>query len=203
MDKARNEVWKDIKGYEGIYQVSNFGRVKSLERITFYELGGREISRFQKECIRKQRVNRWGYKSVNLNKNSSTKTFEVHRLVASHFLSGDYKKEQVNHVDSDKENNSVENLEFVSSKENIRHAFENNLMPKRTGWKLNRQKAKEIRSERIKNPRISHEELSMRYNVSVRTIIDVLNNVSWSEKSECCANIKKGGENSNEEGTTD
>lgn len=179
MGKIKKETWKDIEGYEGIYQISDFGRVKSLERIVSYEINGRRRSRLQKESIRKQKINRWGYKSVNLNKDASIKTFEIHRLVATHFLNCNYDGKQVNHIDGDKENNVINNLEFVTPRDNIKHAFENGLIPIRVGRKLNQEKADKIRREKNSNPNISHADLSMRYGVSVRTIIDVLNNVSW------------------------
>ena len=106
----RVEEWKDIKGYEGLYQVSNLGNVKSLKRNTTHER------------ILKQRKNRDGYLYVNLCKEGKTKTKKIHRLVAEHFISNDENKYSVNHKDGIKNNNNVENLEWATSLEQAHHA---------------------------------------------------------------------------------
>ena len=107
------EIWKDIKDYEGLYQVSNLGRVKSLDRIVkdttkdrTQTLKGREI---------KTTDNGNGYKLVCLTKNSIRKNKYVHRLVAETFIPNPDNLKEVNHKDLNKNNNSVCNLEWVSS----------------------------------------------------------------------------------------
>ncbi len=100
------EIWKDIDGYEGIYQVSNLGRVKSFH--------GRN------EKIMKQRFHR-GYKIINLTKNKKVKTFRVGRLVAIAFIPNPERKPEVNHIDEVKSNDRVDNLSWVTSKENSNH----------------------------------------------------------------------------------
>ena len=99
-----NEVWKDVKDYEGHYQVSNQGRVKSLKQ--------------GKERILKPRVEGSGYFFVDLYKNNESKMCKVHRLVALTFIPNPNNLPEVNHKDEDKTNNSVENLEWCSSKYN-------------------------------------------------------------------------------------
>ena len=112
------ELWKDIKGYEGLYQVSNLGRVKSLKN----------KSNHINEIILKQGKDRKkGYMNVSLSVNSKTKTFKVHKLVATHFIPNIDNKLQVNHKNGDKSDNRVINLEWVTCKENIKHAWNNNL----------------------------------------------------------------------------
>jgi hypothetical protein len=141
--KMQQEIWKDIKGYEGKYQVSSIGRVKSLQRIsTFNNSKG-----LKKEIIIKT-WNDEGYIRVKLSNNSVEKTYRVHRLVANEFLENPFNKSQVNHKNGIKTDNSVENLEWVTNSENSIHAFENNLRKSPLGSnhgnsKLNEQKVLE------------------------------------------------------------
>lgn len=104
------EIWKDIEGYEGLYQVSNLGRVKRLK--------GKYMS---KERILKPCENNTGYLQVHLCKNSKSKFYKVHRLVALAFIQNPENKQQVNHIDETKLNNVVSNLEWVTAKENNNH----------------------------------------------------------------------------------
>lgn len=131
------EEWKPIKGYEGYYEISSFGRVKSLSR-TIYTVwrNGEEGSYYQegrilalKDCSR----NRKGYqtyKQVCLSVNGKTKYSMVHRLVAEAFIPKIPGKDLVNHIDGNKHNNVVENLEWVTSSENVRHSI--NCLPNKT-----------------------------------------------------------------------
>lgn len=110
----QEEVWKDIEGYEGLYQVSTLGRVKSLAR-----------ERVSKDKILKSSGVR--YKLVCLYKSGIVKYVKVHRLVANAFISNPENKPQVNHKDGNKFNNSVSNLEWATSKENCIHAVQTGL----------------------------------------------------------------------------
>lgn len=128
------EIWKDIKGYEGFYQVSNKGNVKSLERIIRRKHNkSKEIKikeRILKPYLYKRRRSNSCTPTVALSVNGKLKTHSVHRLVAETFLSNgvNVSKLEVNHIDGNSENNCVENLEFITKKENIRHAFNNKLI---------------------------------------------------------------------------
>ena len=113
---TQKEIWKDVKNYEGLYQVSNYGRVKSLN-----------FDRIKKEKIMKSYVDKIGYYSIRLCKNGKSKLVRVHRLVAESFLQRPNKNTEVNHIDGNKLNNFVDNLEWVTHKENMIHAFKNNL----------------------------------------------------------------------------
>lgn len=106
------EIWKDIKGYEGLYQVSNLGNVKSLMFIN-------NVAKKHREKILFKSI-RSGYYTVNLCKNTIRKSKQVHRLVAEAFIPNPLNKKIVNHIDFDRKNNRVENLEWCSQKENVR-----------------------------------------------------------------------------------
>lgn len=114
------EVWKDIAEYEGLYQVSNQGRVKSLMLIC------RVVTK-PRELILKQCADRGGYMKVGLVKNGKRTTKPVHRLVAEAFIPNPDNKPEINHIDGNKKNNSVDNLEFCTRLENIRHAWSTGL----------------------------------------------------------------------------
>ena len=102
------EVWKDIEDYKGLYQVSSWGRVKNSRTDM--------VLKFGKSL---------GYLQVGLYKNGNCRKYLIHRLVAQAFIPNPHNKPQVNHIDEDKENNRVDNLEWVTSKENINHGTRN------------------------------------------------------------------------------
>lgn len=125
------EIWKDIEDYEGIYQVSNLGRVKSLAR-TVYMTDAK--IRKTRDTLLSQHVNEKGYLHVSLTKNGKTRTKRTHRLVAQAFLKNPENLKEVNHRDGNKENNEASNLEWVTRKENVEHAITSGLFnPKRNG----------------------------------------------------------------------
>lgn len=109
------EIWKDIKDYEGLYQVSNLGRVKSVKKEIKYCNGKIVI---YPEKILKGFISTSGYFAVDLYKNNTRKRFYVHRLVAEEFIENPLNKPEINHIDEDKLNNRVENLEWCTSSEN-------------------------------------------------------------------------------------
>lgn len=115
------EIWKDIPGYEGLYQVSNLGNIKSLDR---YKIIKAKI----KGRILKPGINSQGYYQVVLNKNGRTKHVRINRIVAQVFIKNEKNKKEVNHKDGNKQNNCVDNLEWVTPKENMQHAKINNLI---------------------------------------------------------------------------
>ena len=113
------EEWKDIKGYEGLYQVSNLGRIKSLPK----KIKMRN-QYTEKEMILKQETDKRGYARITLCKeNEKHKQAQVHRLVAIAFIPNKKNKPQINHKDGNKLNNNVDNLEWVTAKENTQHAL--------------------------------------------------------------------------------
>lgn len=168
-DKPSEEVWKDVIGYEGLYQVSNFGNVKSL---------GNEFSR--KERFLKLSPQSKGYLTVVLQKNATRKTVLVHRLVAEHFIYNIESKSQVNHIDGDKTHNIVSNLEWVSHRENLDHAIKNNLTLK--GEENRNSKLKDvdvIKIHSLLQKGVTTKELSETYSVSHSTIYGIRTNRYW------------------------
>lgn len=111
------EEWRDIEEYEGLYQVSNLGRVRGLPKKR-----GRQHCKILSHFVRSD-----GYVTTTLSKNGQLRTFGIHRLVASAFVSNPEGKPQVNHIDGDKANNAASNLEWVTRLENIRHSWETGL----------------------------------------------------------------------------
>lgn len=108
------EIWKDIEGYEGIYQVSNLGRVRSLDRKVWNYI--------KKGRILKSHSNGHGYQNVSLhNENKIEKHAYIHILVAKAFIPNPENKKEVNHKDFNKENNCADNLEWVTREENKKH----------------------------------------------------------------------------------
>ena len=119
-------IWKDVEGYEGLYLVSNDGRVKGTK--------SKKVLKFSYSYN--------GYRRVKLYRGAKGKTFMVHRLVANAFVLNPQNKPQVNHIDGNKQNNTVDNLEWVTQTENLVHAvrlglIDTNLMVKATSKKAN------------------------------------------------------------------
>lgn len=110
------EVWKDIPGYEGFYQASTLGRIKSLERL---DSKGRRL----KGRILKDGESSNGYRVVSLVRDGKQHSFTIHRLVAKLFLDRVDGKDYINHIDGDKNNNRVDNLEWCTKSENTNHAI--------------------------------------------------------------------------------
>lgn len=129
------EIWKDIKGFEGLYQVSNKGNVKSLKRIIVRKNSSNLSVR---ERILKTRPNHKGYDLVHLSKHSKEKVFAVHRLVAETFIPNPCNLPQVNHKDENKKNNCVDNLEWCTNKYNVNY---NNAAAIRRGVKTREERS--------------------------------------------------------------
>ena len=108
------EIFKEIKNYEGLYQVSNLGQILSLN---YYRSG--------KPKLLKPGKDKKGYLLVNLYKNRKRKSYKIHQLVAEHFIPNPDNLPEINHIDEDKTNNRVDNLEWKSHKDNCNHGTRN------------------------------------------------------------------------------
>lgn len=129
------EIWKDIKGYEGLYQVSNLGNIRSLDTMINCK-GAKNIDKhLRKGRVLKQIVGTTGYYNINLCKNNKKKFTRVHRLVAQAFIPNLNNLPCINHIDGNKLNNSIENLEWCSYSYNNSEAY-------RIGLKVNKYKGK-------------------------------------------------------------
>lgn len=113
-EDAARETWLPVRGYEGMYEVSNLGRIRSVDRTVPFGSSSRHV----KPKVRKQQPDRDGYRIVS----TSLGTIKVHRAVAEAFIQNPSGKPQVNHIDGDKANNAVSNLEWATCAENMSHA---------------------------------------------------------------------------------
>jgi hypothetical protein len=185
---SKLEVWKDIKDYEGIYQVSNFGNVKSLDREV---APNNRVPYWRKGKICKQSKSNLGYMTVGFTVNNVKVNKYVHRLVAETFITNWCNHPQVNHVDCDKTNNRMYNLEWCTNSQNQIHATKNGLNKlhlHRVAYSgeengrslLTKEQVLEIKQKYIPY-KYSAKKLSKEYNVSESCITHILNNTSWKE----------------------
>ncbi len=165
------EIWKDIKDYEGLYQISNMGRVRSLERQTSH--GHKLIERILTPVNDKD-----GYLGIRISKDGTAKGFKIHRLVANAFIPNLENKPTVNHIDGNKKNNAVCNLEWATHSENARHAYNTGLQPLKSMkglQKLTIEQAEIIRTKYTPgSKKYGARALGRKYGVSSTTIRQVL-----------------------------
>ena len=175
-----NEIWKEAVGYEGYYEVSSYGRVKSLRRRVRC---GENRHRTIKGKILKPVAGSGNYLYVTINaKPLACKTEAVHRLVAYAFL-GDRPDDdyQVNHIDGNKENNRAENLEWVTPKQNSRHAAEMGLMPHGERCATSKLTDEEVVKIRVLvKSGATRSKLKKKHNVSRGTIDAIMQGRAWA-----------------------
>jgi hypothetical protein len=173
------ETWKPVVGYEDYYEVSSLGRLRSLPKV----VGGRwGKCQYKGKIIKVIRNPSHGYGQLSLVGEWKKKTVRAHRVVAEAFIPNPGNKPYVNHIDCDKLNNRIDNLEWVTAKENTAHIIKmDRFNPKRgeevSGSKLNKDDVIEIR--RSFGYGYSMTYLANAYKVSISTISDALKRNTW------------------------
>jgi hypothetical protein len=171
------EIWKDIEGYEGLYQVSNLGRVISLER---KEKSGK-LFRKRNQKILKLESDKRGYQRILLYKNNVTKKYLVHRLVCLSFLKNHENKKQINHINGVKYDNRLENLEWCNQSENQIHAYKKGLQKPIIGEDCVYSKINECIAIKIKYSYkdLYLKDIAKKYNIALSTICDIRKGRTW------------------------
>lgn len=172
------EIFKDVVGYEGIYQISNLGNIKSIFRFVNVRRTNIIFKMPIKEKIIKTRKDKDGYVICTIYKNNIRKDYKVHRLVAEAFIPNLENKPQVNHINGIKDDNRLENLEWSSPSENINHSYKYGLN-KFVGEKSSKSKLTLLQVKNILNDNRSIKELANYYCVSKRTISRIKKNITW------------------------
>lgn len=115
------EQWRDIPGYEGVYQVSDWGSVRSVDRVIVFKKSARSepYRRFFSSRSIPQFLDAYGYSAVSLSRQGKTRSFTVHRLVAIAFIGNRPSGSHIHHIDKDKRNNNLSNLAYISGKEHV------------------------------------------------------------------------------------
>jgi hypothetical protein len=158
----KNEIWKYIANFNGRYKISNLGNVYSIKN-----------KRLLSRCIKQ------GYAFASLTKDGITRHFKISRLVALHFIDNEYQKPHVNHKDGNKQNDSVENLEWCTQQENIKHAYNIGLrVGKSFSRKLNDENVIEIR-RRYNSGEYNQVKLAKDFGVSFVSVHNIVKHKSW------------------------
>ncbi len=171
MENLDGEFWLPVVGYEGIYEVSNKGRVRSCfqpEKLAYW---------YSK--ITKPQTDAYGYHTVFLSVNKNRKRAKVHRLVAMAFILNPHNKPQVNHKDGNKKNNCVENLEWNTPAENVAHSMRLNLKPVGSRCHSSKIKEEDVLFIRKHKQLFSTKELSEKYKIDTSTIRSIINGTTW------------------------
>lgn len=196
--------WRPVVGYEGFYEVSEFGDVRSVDRCV--------VSRGRRKPLRgrpmRPFLSKAGYPRLNLCRDGETRGISIHRMVACAFILWPEGKTQVNHIDGNKRNNHVKNLEWVTGAENSHHRIDGGFS-RHNKLKLTRSDVVSAREEYLSG--VSVQTLSQKYGVSYEGMSHAISGISWKrvpgaikQKSkvatvyvvECC---KANGENVSEE----
>lgn len=179
MENLENEIWLPIKDFEGLYEISNLGRVKALKK---KRSNGKEYE----ETIHKLTLSKWGYYKITLWKDNKRFYYLVHRLVACVFISNPENKPQVNHIDGIKSNNHIDNLEWCTQSENGFHAYKTGLSKPILGAnhhavKINENIARNVKKllETRINNKPSLRQIAKDLGISRSCVREIHENKSW------------------------
>ena len=181
-ENNRVEVWKDYKDYEGLYQASNLGRMRSLDRWVKSKSGS---VRLCKGKILKLCTDKRGYLHVVLSKNNKVKAYLVHRIIAETFLPNTDNLPQVNHKDENKLNNVVSNLEWCTHEYNVNYGTRNERMSKNLTNNIYTSREVDVYDLDMNfiETLPSIEECGRKYNVSTGSVGHCCNGGRWSDKT--------------------
>jgi hypothetical protein len=183
-----NEQWKPIRGYEGLYEVSNMGRVKSLDQVSYRSNGITMCYIRQKGRLLKGRLvgskKKKQYLGVLLCRNGKQENKKIHRLVAEAFIPNPNNYPQIDHIDGNKTNNTVSNLEWVTNEENMRRSWEKGLRSycgeNSPRAKLTQSEVDEIRNTYVPGVRgFGRKSLAKKYHVSENAIKAITEGRTW------------------------
>lgn len=172
------EEWRDIKNYEGKYQASSSGRIKSL-------IFKNKVAQFERDKVLKQalRGSKGKYYFVELFKHNKGKKFQTARLVAGAFIPNPGNKPQVNHKNLNKLDNRVENLEWCTQSENILHSFANGRVPlfgEKAPWsKLTENQIRQMRLIWKAEEGIPQRKIAKMFNIDQALVSRIVNNKAW------------------------
>lgn len=175
-----NEIWKPISGFEGFYEVSNFGKVRSIDRVVSFKGRWGETKTRMPSRLLKLNYLKAGYVDVQLAKEGNHFHRLVHRLVAEAFIGAS--DLQVNHKDGNKDNNHVENLEWCSHSENQIHCT--TVLKKRIGEKNKSSKLKEADVLAIRNDARLLREIAKDYEVTLQAVHLIKSGKNWAHLSQ-------------------
>ena len=177
------EEWKDIEGYEGYYQISSHGRVRSVNRYVRHPSG--------KQAQKRGRIFRNGWKNksliAGLTKEGKSRGFLIYRLVAKAFIPNPDNKPEVNHIDGNRMNNHISNLEWSTRSENEKHAYDTGLYISRKGNEHPMSKLSETDINRMKNllsEGKSKKDISKVFNVSYSHVCKIFKGTTWKHLPE-------------------
>lgn len=179
------EVWKPIKGFEELYEISNLGRLKILSK-TYYSGRDYLVKTVTEGKISNMVTPKDRYHTINLTNNCTRKTIRVHRLVAEAFIPNPENKKTVNHINGLKHDNRAVNLEWCTQKENVQHALKNGLLNIVRGEANGASKLKEqdVRDIRKLCKFLTNNELKKMFNVSESAIRGVVKKIYWKHIKE-------------------
>lgn len=173
------EIWKDIPGYEGRYQISDSGKVKSLARVSKSKYpGGNPV----KMRILKSTINPGGYEVVILCKDAKTKCIGIHRLIATAFIPTINGKDHINHKNGNRLDNTIENLEWCTNQENQTHSWKHNSRQPLRGENNGHAKIKPedvVEIRRLRSEGYTYIEIGKRFNLSRPSVQDIIYRRTW------------------------